>query len=97
MLTARIVPADEAHAIGLLDRLVEPGEAEKAGRELAATLIKQSPAALTAVLRCVDDAFDQPLAEGLKLEAERINALFEGPQAREGIAAFLQKRPPSYG
>jgi enoyl-CoA hydratase len=96
MLTARSVPADEAYGMGLLDRLVEPGEAEKAALELAAQLATCSPAALTQVMRCVDDAFDVPLEEGKGREAERVTELFAGAEAREGLSAFIQKRRPDY-
>jgi enoyl-CoA hydratase/carnithine racemase len=96
MLTAREVPAEEAYQIGLLDRLVEPGEAEKVATDLAHTLCTRSGAALAEILRCVDDAHDLPLAEGLAREADRVNALFTLPEAREGLTAFLEKRRPDY-
>jgi enoyl-CoA hydratase len=96
MLTARDVAAPEAYAIGLLDRLVEPGEAQDEALRLAKVLCSRSGAALTQVMRCVDDADDLPLAEGLTREAERVNELFEGPEAREGLRAFIEKRRPDY-
>jgi enoyl-CoA hydratase/carnithine racemase len=96
MLTARTIAAEEAHAIGLLDRLVEPGTAVTEAIALAATLCERSGAALTEIMRCVDDAQERPLTEGLAREAERVNQLFTGPQAQEGLTAFLQKRQPDY-
>jgi len=96
MLTARTIAAEEAHAIGLLDRLVEPGTAVTEAIALAATLCERSGAALTEIMRCVDDAQERPLAEGLAREAERVNQLFTEPQAQEGLTAFLQKRQPDY-
>jgi enoyl-CoA hydratase len=96
MLTARTIAAEEAHAIGLLDRLVEPGTAVTEAIALAATLCERSGAALTEIMRCVDDAQERPLTEGLAREAERVNQLFTEPQAREGLTAFLQKRQPDY-
>jgi enoyl-CoA hydratase/carnithine racemase len=96
MLTAREVPAEEAHAIGLLDRLVEPGSAEKEALALAHTLCERSGAALTQILRCVDDAHEEALELGLAREAERVTALFGGSEAREGLRAFLGKRRPNY-
>jgi enoyl-CoA hydratase len=96
MLTARTIAAEEAHAIGLLDRLVEPGTAVTEAIALAATLCERSGAALTEIMRCVDDAQERPLTEGLARETERVNQLFTEPQAREGLTAFLQKRQPDY-
>ena len=96
LLTAREVPAEEAHAIGLLDRLVEPGSAAKEAMALAGTLCERSGAALTQILRCVDDAHEEALELGLAREAERVTALFGGTEAREGLRAFLDKRRPNY-
>jgi enoyl-CoA hydratase/carnithine racemase len=90
------VSAEEAHAIGLLDRLVEPGSAEKEAMALAGTLCERSGAALTQILRCVDDAHEEALELGLAREAVRVTALFGGSEAREGLRAFLGKRRPNY-
>ncbi|WP_028934871.1 enoyl-CoA hydratase/isomerase family protein [Pseudonocardia spinosispora] len=96
ILTARDVSAEEAHQIGLLDRLVEPGTAEKEALALAQTLCSRSGAALTQVMRCMDDAQELSLDEGNAREAQRVTALFTGPEAQEGLQAFLQKRRPNY-
>lgn len=96
MATARQVPADEAAAIGLVDRLVPAGSAREAALELAGTLAALSRPALAAVLRTTDAAFDRPLPEGLHYEVEQIQELFEHGEAAEGIGAFLEKRPPEF-
>ncbi|WP_181780268.1 enoyl-CoA hydratase/isomerase family protein [Pseudonocardia pini] len=96
MATARQVSADEAKAIGLVDRLVEAGGARDAAVELAAGLATLSRPALAAVLRTVDAAFDLPFADGKRYEVEQIQELFETGEAQEGISAFLEKRPPKF-
>jgi enoyl-CoA hydratase/carnithine racemase len=96
LLTAREVGAQEAHAIGLLDRLVPAGQAGAEALALAAGLCQLSGAALTGILRCADDASALPLAAGLAREAERVNELFAGPEARAGLQAFVQRRRPDY-
>ncbi|HEY1970319.1 MAG TPA: enoyl-CoA hydratase-related protein [Pseudonocardia sp.] len=96
MLTGREVDAEEAHRIGLLDRLTEPGGAEAEALALAAVLRANSPAALSEVIRCVDDADDLALDQALQREADRVNTLFSGPQAQEGLRAFLAKRRPDF-
>jgi enoyl-CoA hydratase/carnithine racemase len=96
MATARQVPADEAKAIGLVDRLVAAGGARAATVELAGDLARLSRPALAAVLRTVAAAFDLPFQEGLRYEVEQIQELFERGEAREGIAAFLEKRSPKF-
>jgi len=96
MLTGRRFDAAEAHAIGLIDRLVAPGEAESAALALARELRELSQSALHAVVRSVDIAADLSLREGLLRERNEEQRLFERCEAREGIAAFLQKRPPDF-
>ncbi|NKQ51906.1 enoyl-CoA hydratase [Amycolatopsis sp. K13G38] len=96
MLTARQVPASEAHAIGLLDRLVDAGKAEAQALELAGELTRLSLPAQSAVIRTVDAAFDLPLAEGFAFEVAQEQDLFESGEAGEGLAAFLEKRPPNF-
>ena len=96
MLTGRQVPAEEAHAMGLVDRLVGEGGAEAAALALAAELRAVSLPAQQAVIRTVDAAFDRPLADGLAFEVEQVRGVFEHGEAREGMAAFLEKRPPDF-
>lgn len=96
MLTARQVPAAEAHAIGLADRLAEAGKAEAVALELAEKLVTLSRPALSAVIRTVDAAFDLPLARGFRYEVEQEQELFEVGEAQEGLTAFLEKRQPKF-
>ena len=52
--------------------------------------------ALAAVLRCVDDAGELSLAEGMAREADRVTDLLDSPDGREGLAAFVAKRPARF-
>ncbi|MCW2786632.1 MAG: echA [Marmoricola sp.] len=96
MLTGRQVPAQEAHAIGLVDRLAEHGQAEAVARELADQLRRSSFPAQQAVVRTVDASFDLSLEDGLLFEVAQEQALFEDGEAAEGIGAFLGKRSPDF-
>jgi enoyl-CoA hydratase/carnithine racemase len=96
MATARQVPAEEAKAIGLVDRLVEAGGARAAAIKLATQLSGLSRPALAAVLSTVDAAFDLPFVEGRRFEIDQIQGLFEHGEAREGITAFIEKRAPKF-
>ncbi|QBX55934.1 enoyl-CoA hydratase [Nocardioides seonyuensis] len=96
MITARQVPADEASAIGLLDRLVPAGQATETALELAAEIARHSLPAQLAVVRCADAAFDLPLTEGFQFEIDQEQELFEKGEAQEGIAAFIGKRAPTF-
>jgi enoyl-CoA hydratase/carnithine racemase len=95
MLTGRQVPAAEALAMGLVDRLTD-GDAISAALTLAGELSRASLPAQRAVVRAVDAAFDLPLEAGFKVEIDQEQALFEDGEAAEGIAAFAAKRPPRY-
>jgi enoyl-CoA hydratase len=95
MLTGREVTADEALAVGLIDRLVD--DAEDHALELAAELRALSQPALHAVVRSVNVAYDHPLGPGMTRERGEERRLFEHGEAREGIAAFLEKRAPRFG
>ncbi|HEY5857389.1 MAG TPA: enoyl-CoA hydratase-related protein [Aldersonia sp.] len=95
MLTARQVPAGEAYAIGLVDRLTY-GDAATAARDLAAELAGASLPAQLAVVRTVDAAFDLPLDEGARFEVAQEQSLFEDGEAAEGITAFIEKRRPRF-
>lgn len=96
MLTGRQVDADEALRIGLVDRLVSAGTAGEAARELASELCAASSPAQRAVVRTVAAAYDFPLADGLRYEAQQVNDLFENGEAVEGLGAFLDKRAPQF-
>jgi enoyl-CoA hydratase/carnithine racemase len=96
MLTGRQVGAEEAHAIGLVSRLVPAGQAEQEAIGLAAGLGRASRAAQQAVIRTVDASYEMPAPAGLAYEAEQVQALFGTKEAKEGIAAFLEKRPPNF-
>ena len=96
MLTARLIGADEAFNIGLIDRVVDAGQAEAEATGLASRMANLSIPALMDVIRQVDESFEVPLAEGLAGEVKRVEALFDGPDAREGMRAFLEKRPPRF-
>ncbi|MEU9449021.1 enoyl-CoA hydratase-related protein [Streptomyces sp. NPDC048277] len=95
MLTARQVPAAEALAIGLVDRLTD-GDVVKEALTLAGELAKASLPAQLAVVRTVDAAFDLTAEEGFAYEADQEQELFESGEAAEGIAAFVAKRRPDF-
>ncbi|HEY2042184.1 MAG TPA: enoyl-CoA hydratase-related protein [Jatrophihabitans sp.] len=96
MLTARQVSAEEAHEIGLIDRLVDEGSAEAAALQLAGELCSASLPAQQAVIRTVDAAFDMTLPDGFGYEAAQVLEVFENGEGKEGIAAFIEKRPPKF-
>jgi len=96
LVTGRQVGGAEAHAIGLLDRLVGEGEAESVALEIATRIAGFSRPALRATDRCLDAAFTMDLDAGIAFEAAEEQALFEDGEANEGIAAFVARRTPVF-
>jgi enoyl-CoA hydratase len=95
MLTGRQVPAVEALAIGLVDRVVE-GDVVQGALALAGELTGSSLPAQLAVVRSVDASFEMSLADGSRYEADQEAGLFSDGEAAEGISAFLAKRRPAF-
>jgi enoyl-CoA hydratase/carnithine racemase len=96
MTTGRTVTPDEAHRLGMVDRLVPAADLDRAVGELAATLAAGAPLAIAAVKRAVVDGLDRPLGDALRHELEQLAPLFASDDAREGMTAFTEKRPAKY-
>jgi enoyl-CoA hydratase len=86
ILTGRMVPVDEAHAIGLVNEVVAPGAALSRALEYAETLATFPQETMLADRRAAIEGFGLPLEEGLKVEAAAGRATFE--VAQRGAARF---------
>jgi enoyl-CoA hydratase/carnithine racemase len=95
MLTGREVDAEEAARIGLVDRLLY-GDAIEEALEIARGMARASGPAMAAIMNCVDVANDLPHDRGMAVEGVALLSAFEEGEGREGIAAFLEKRPPHF-
>ncbi|HEX8134634.1 MAG TPA: enoyl-CoA hydratase-related protein [Actinomycetes bacterium] len=96
MATGRTVTPEEAERLGMVDRLVAADELDQTVADLAAALAGGAPLAIAAVKRAVHHGLDRPLADGLRAELEQLTPLFASEDAREGMMAFTEKRPPRY-
>lgn len=96
VFTGDRIPAERLHAAGVINRVVEPGEALAAALELAARLADGPGQALGAGKRLIDQARLNELTAQLDLEAEGIATALGGEEGREGINAFLEKRKPDF-
>jgi enoyl-CoA hydratase/carnithine racemase len=97
MATGRTVTPAEAERLGMVDRLVPAEEFEQAVADLAAGLAGGAPLAVAAITRVVNDGLERPLADAMERELEELASLFASEDAREGLTAFTEKRPPSFG
>ena len=97
MLTGRRVPTQEAHAMGLLNRIAQPGvSALDAARTLAAEVCGYGAVAISAVRQSVDAAGPAVTVQGLAVEDAQVRRVAHSEDAREGVRAFLEKRAPKF-
>jgi 2-(1,2-epoxy-1,2-dihydrophenyl)acetyl-CoA isomerase len=96
MLTNRILTADEACGLGIVTRVVPDAALGAEVDALAAELAAGPTAAFGAAKRLLHAGWSAALEAQMELEARAIADVARGPDAREGIAAFLAKRPPRY-
>jgi 2-(1,2-epoxy-1,2-dihydrophenyl)acetyl-CoA isomerase len=94
--TGRRVPADEALALGLCERVVPVAELAGEAAGLARSLAERAPLALGWTKRLLRRATDAGLDEMLELEAQLQRAAVGTADHREGVAAFLEKRAPRF-
>jgi len=93
-LTGDPIGAEQAHAIGIVNRLAEPGEAVAAARELAAAIARNGPLATIASKRILVAAQDWTEADAWERQREISGPVFASEDAREGATAFAEKRDP---
>ena len=94
LLSARMVPAEEACRLGLVTEVVAPEHLAARTQALAATLLANSPASLRATKQLLKEQ-NRPWLEQALHAATQANARIRTtPDFREGIAAFLEKRKP---
>ena len=93
VFTGRQVGADEALAMGLVDRVVEPDQLEATSLALAAELAVGASHAMALAKRAIDDGLDVDLATGLRIEQDRFVESFATPDAAIGVASFLEHGP----
>ena len=92
LLLGRAVTAEEGHRLGLVNRVSAPGAALAEAVELATRLAALPARAVTSIKRVL--AADQ--AQALDRERDAFLELFRTDDVREGVAAFVEKRPPSF-
>jgi enoyl-CoA hydratase/carnithine racemase len=95
--TGRQVDADEASRIGLAEKVLPAGEVFDAAVADARVLAQGPRQALAAAKAAIRAAVRTPGPDGIREERERFLDLFGTRDQREGMRAFLEKRPPRFG
>ncbi|MEU3340312.1 enoyl-CoA hydratase-related protein [Streptomyces sp. NPDC002144] len=102
LFTGRRLPAAEAHAMGLVDRVVEPDELGRVVDELAATIAANAPLSVRAAkasvraVRRLSEGDETAASAARDLAAEAIVRCRTSNDLREGALAFLEKRPARF-
>jgi len=92
LLTARMIDAEEALRIGLVNAVHEPDALVPEAESMMRTMLANGPLAVRVCLEAVDASLDAALDDGLILEANHFGLLSGTEDMREGMAAFLEKR-----
>lgn len=95
LATARQVGAEEAKAIGLVNYVTEESPMGKA-EEIAAQICKNSTSAIALGKRAMNEGMEMELKKGIEHEAALFAITFTTDDQREGMSAFLEKRPASF-
>jgi 2-(1,2-epoxy-1,2-dihydrophenyl)acetyl-CoA isomerase len=96
LASGRKLTAAEAHAWGLVSEVVEPGGLAARVAEVAAQLAALPTRAIGMTKRLIDHAPNATLEQQLEREAELQTAATRTDDFKEGVAAFLEKRPPEF-
>jgi enoyl-CoA hydratase len=96
VLSGELIDAAEALRIGLADVVHPAAELRERTMEFARAMAGKSPVALRMAKSAVRAAAEMPLAAGLQYETELFVTCFASDDKREGVAAFLEKRPAQF-
>ena len=96
ILCGERLSADKALALGLVEEVVPSGESLIVATRLAEQVAQQSPTSIAACKRLIHSARDIAIGAGLAAERDEFVQLFSTEDQREGVNAFLEKRPPEW-
>jgi len=96
ILTGDPIGAEEAWRIGLVNRVVEPAELMPTATAILEKILSRAPVAVRYSLEAVHHGLEMPLEKGLQFEATLFGLCSATEDMKEGVAAFLGKRPASF-
>ena len=95
-LTGEPISAQRAYDIGLINRLTDEGGAIAGAQELASKIVVNGPLAVRISKQIIQEYAAWPHAERWNMQAKATQGVFQSEDAREGAAAFAEKRPPNW-
>lgn len=97
MLTGRVLDAEEALRVGLISNIIAPeADLMKQAKTLSDSIHCYSQIAINGIKKAVAMSGHRVTEEGLEAERQATTSVSESWDAKEGVAAFLEKRPPEY-
>lgn len=96
LLTGEMIPAQEAHRIGLVNEVVAQDRLIARAEEIAQKIIANAPLAIQYCMEAVNQGLNMTLQEGLFLEATLFSVCCATEDKKEGTTAFLEKRPANF-
>ncbi|HLV01776.1 MAG TPA: enoyl-CoA hydratase-related protein [Acidobacteriota bacterium] len=96
LLTGRVLSADEAKEVGLVNEVVEPDKLLQRAEELARMVAANSPAAISGTKRLLRQLRGLGFREAMDLAVYTNTMAREGDDLREGLSAFFEKRDPEW-
>lgn len=91
--TGKMIGADEALRIGLVNSVVQPEELAGAVDALVTSILKNAPIAVSYAKACINENYDLDVDESIALENQYFSKCFATDDQKEGMDAFLNKRP----
>ncbi len=96
VLTARMMNADEAERAGLVSRVVPADKLLDEAKDAATVIASMSLPSVIMAKESVNRAWESSLREGILFERRAFHSLFSTEDQKEGMAAFVEKRPPAF-
>jgi enoyl-CoA hydratase len=96
LLTGRRISAREAYEWGIVNAVTPAQEEMTMALELAGKIARQAPLAIRALKRLVNEGVNAPLETALSYEQQTLLSLYATADGQEGVAAFLEKRAPTF-
>lgn len=96
LLTGKMISAEEAHRLGIVNKVVAPDQLMDAVMATAQEMAGMGRVAVRAVKEAVNNGLNADLATALRIETDAFAICMASPDAKEGTAAFLEKRKPVF-
>jgi methylglutaconyl-CoA hydratase len=96
LLASELIDAERAREIGLVNRVVPSSELENETKKIAASVLQGAPGAIANSKRLMEELWSRLVRDDIEIALRHHLDARESPEAKEGIAAFNEKRPPNW-